>query len=575
MSLVRAILLVCVFAMQTHAFAKSYNDITLDARLRIIKHEITDADVLALVADFPNWCDSHGRYTPSLQGLIWELEEILTPWMTATANQEFQLAVGKTGASLKGPIVFPKQTESHWIATHQSPYDFYASNNGVLPEEVDITIVGAGVTGSAVAFYLAPYVARGEVSVAIIEGKQGPARGASGENGGNREIYAKSFVYQYEGLTWERFKFLSLTYKGYPKDFLWHWAEEQAVQLMLNGMENEQRIFEIVREGKIDADLVNKGSVTFVDKPSDIVAFLRDIELAKRLEIPMEMWSGDRTLMESGVEAPLGSRFTPNDGNFNSRKLVDGMLRYALGAGIQFFTNTSLLENGIDTSTPAGQPVRLNLNRGLLKSKQVFLATDAYTPAYLPQMSNLIMPYQSVVQIYPHTLRRLNGMTGESHNGDSYEMFPLGAQYTDEFGIPRGVFLPGGGTDIAVLLDYLNDLKLPESTQREFVEWLNTRFPHMANRPAAGASTGVFGFSPDRMAIAGRLLRDPRVRGFLATQGYGNSMFALAAMVAAEELMQTVRAGRLKEKYYPEKYFSSERFCNEWLEGHLAEYQRK
>ena len=75
-----------------------------------------------------------------------------------------------------------KRTESVWHRTARTALgDVFASNRiSSLPSSADVVVIGAGIAGTAMAYWL---TRAGVTDVAVIDAAE-PGRGATGRNGG-------------------------------------------------------------------------------------------------------------------------------------------------------------------------------------------------------------------------------------------------------------------------------------------------------------------------------------------------------------------------------------------------------
>lgn len=86
---------------------------------------------------------------------------------------------------------------SHWQATNRGPGSLYSHTNPStgLPDSADIVIVGGGLQGAALAYFLSREGAAGHGKAIVVLEAKDVASGATGRNGGHigvRLLFARS-----------------------------------------------------------------------------------------------------------------------------------------------------------------------------------------------------------------------------------------------------------------------------------------------------------------------------------------------------------------------------------------------
>ena len=94
----------------------------------------------------------------------------------------------------------PPDDTPYWLRGERPLAGF--RSRPALEGEVDVLVIGAGLTGASAAYHLAGRGAR----VAVVDAGD-PANEASGRNGGNFELVPENSVGEYRGLVAERAKF--------------------------------------------------------------------------------------------------------------------------------------------------------------------------------------------------------------------------------------------------------------------------------------------------------------------------------------------------------------------------------
>src|SRR5262245_2274743 len=215
----------------------------------------------------------------------------------------------------------------------------------------DIAVIGAGVTGAALALWLA----RAGAGVAVVESRQ-IAAGASGRNGG--------FVLGGTVLTYAADQ---ARYGAALARRIWAFTEanleltaEVAGELHAQGWPTGYARTGSLRiatsERELDEIHASVGLLGADGWPAELVA---RADLAP--------------VLQPGY---LGGLFNPRDGEFHPVRFVQGLARLACEAGATFYERSPVValaeeESGVRVTTPAG----------VLRAQTLVLATNAWLPA--------------------------------------------------------------------------------------------------------------------------------------------------------------------------------------------------
>ncbi|MBY0384546.1 FAD-binding oxidoreductase [bacterium] len=498
--------------------------------------------------------ESVPRVTPEEQEQIYEIEKKMAPQMSPTLYQKFQMYVAKIGGKLKGRLVMPVGGVSHWLKKRHPILSNYRSTKK-LPQLVDVAIIGSGLGGTAAAERLSDEVIKNGLIVAVLDAR-GVAEGATSQNGGNFQPSPENFIGNYQGLLEERYKRSKENYPELSEAELRDMAEKQALTILKFGAKNGKLFKEILQKYNIDPDLSDKGWMRLANSKEEELALQRDVELARSVGVYMEIWSAEKITTLTGIQTEFAGRFTPGYGNYHPYKFATGVFENLIKKGILLYTQTRVKK--INWNTPLDQPVLLETSRGPLLAKKVIVATDAYTSKLIPEMKDLIEPFQSQVVTYEHVLDKLGGWTLTERDGDLYGNIPKETKYVDQDGVTRGMYLVGGGPDRLVA-----DADAPPLSQEMFdviVSQSVYRFPELAGQPPSNTWTAVFAFTPLRLPYLSYVTHDgvydPRVIISAGSQGYGGGMSLMGGHLAAEmALLPPERAEQLLLKYDPYRFF--------------------
>ena len=211
--------------------------------------------------------------------------------------------------------------------------------NGPVPESAEIAIVGGGVIGLAIAYYLAKL---GLHDVVVLE-RGYLAEGASGRNGGG--------VRQ-------------------------QWSTEINIRLM-------QESVELCRRFAVDLGVnvwFRQGGYLFLARNAKEVARLeKNIALQNRCGVATRMLEPKAALdivPELNLDGIVGASYNPSDGILFPWPFLWGYARQAAAYGVRIFTQTPV--GGLEPMAGGGYIV--HTPRGAVRARRVVNATGAWSP---------------------------------------------------------------------------------------------------------------------------------------------------------------------------------------------------
>jgi sarcosine oxidase subunit beta len=210
---------------------------------------------------------------------------------------------------------------------------------GPLPQRAEIAIVGGGVMGLAIAYYLAR---RGLTDVVVIE-RGYLAEGASGRNGGG--------VRQ-------------------------QWSTEINIRLM-------QESVELCRRFAVDVGVnvwFRQGGYLFLARSAKEVARLeKNIDLQNRCGVETRMLepkAAKDIVPELNLDGIVGASYNPTDGILFPWPFLWGYARQAAAMGVKIFTQTPVVS--LERRESGGYDVRTE--RGVCSARRLINATGAWSP---------------------------------------------------------------------------------------------------------------------------------------------------------------------------------------------------
>ncbi|MFX0543563.1 NAD(P)/FAD-dependent oxidoreductase [Roseovarius sp. S4756] len=235
-----------------------------------------------------------------------------------------------------------------------------------LPREVDVVIVGSGYTGLNAAIE----TARGGRSTLVLEAEM-PGWGCSSRNGGQ----------------------ISTSIKPTLEKLAARHGMKRAQAIRAEGRKALEWMGERIEAEGIDCDFRRAGRVHAAHTPAAYEELARDAEGLRRSEgIEVHMIPRAEQRRELGTDAYHGAALFPAHAAVNPARYVHGLIRSAIGAGAQIMGQTPV--TGI-TSGPAGQEVRTS--RGVVRARDVIVATNGYTTGATPWQQRRVIPIGSYI----------------------------------------------------------------------------------------------------------------------------------------------------------------------------------
>lgn len=416
--------------------------------------------------------------------------------------------------------------DSYWLDMPYTPSD---PLSGDL--DVDVVVIGGGVTGVTGALFLA----EGGARVAVLERRE-IASGATGRNGGfmlagTHEYYAEAV----EELT-----------DLYGPD-----GRRLAREAWTIALENHDLMAGLMKKYDIQCDYHRHGSYVIAMKRPDRGSHRNPLE---------RIAQSYRLLQEDGFEvayldeeelyeikrSPLlaGAFWNKFDGELHPVKYVRGLAAAAGGLGVRFFENTAVTgverkDHGLLVHTPGGR----------IRTQQALLGMNAYTPQLDARYERRIIPHRGqVFTTEPVSERLFNGVF---YANDGWEFW---RQLHDGPG-EGGRLLFGGGRNHHIRAErgfhFLRRRSRPDQPVRTYrgykerptraVQRTNDRafngaFPHLANLGRSHRWGGVMGFSYDSSPFVGET-ETPGVHIVAGFTGRGNAYATVAARLLSDRLL--------------------------------------
>ena len=342
-----------------------------------------------------------------------------------------------------------------------------------LPSKVDVAIIGGGISGAAISYWLA----RSGVPCVLLE-RNKLAHEATGRNGGLLSIGPA---------------------ESYPAAIA-RLGHETAYAVLTLTRQSQALLRQVLEEESIDCDYQEPGSLS--------LALDRD-QLTERTQEAMTLQADgvvptmlDRPQVQELINTPLGpdivgGRYMPGTALLHPIRLVQGLVHAGRRHG-HIRTSTTTVQRLV----PHGGKVEIHTLHGLLRAERVIVAINAWAGELLPQLAHLITPVRGQVLAYAPTASVFT-------TGMSASLTPTGEYWQQR---QDGTILLGGCRagalkhDVGVRLN-----QTTEVVQMALEQVFPRLFPHLTLPPIASRWAGIMAFTPDYLPIVDHVPDMPRV----------------------------------------------------------------
>ncbi len=224
--------------------------------------------------------------------------------------------------------------------------------------DVDVAIIGGGLTGLWTAYYLAQADPR--LTIAVLE-KHIAGFGASGRNGG----------------------WCSALFPASARSLERRHGLDAAIAMRRAMVETVDEVGGVAADEGIDCDFVKGGTLTLARSTVQLDAARAEIEEAARYGV-------DRIALidaPAGASGALAATFDAACARVQPAKLVRGLARAVERVGVTIYEDTEVLD---------WQPHRVSTNRGTVGAHTIVIATEGYG-AILPKTHRSVLPLYSLM----------------------------------------------------------------------------------------------------------------------------------------------------------------------------------
>ena len=431
--------------------------------------------------------------------------------------------------------------DSYWLDMPYTPSD---PLSGDL--DVDVVVIGGGVTGVTGALFLA----EGGASVAVLERRE-VASGASGRNGGF--MLAGTHEYYVEAVE-------ELT-DMYGPD-----GRRMAREAWMIALENHGLMAGLMQKYAIRCDYHRHGSYVVAMKRPDrgshadpLKRIVQSYRLLREDGFDVEYLDEERLYALKRSPPLAGALWNKFDGELHPVRYVRGLASAAGGLGVHFFENTPV--TGVERSGSGtgrrrgadGHPGKrkdsgllVRTPNGRIRTQHVLLGMNAYTPQIDARYERRIIPHRGqVFTTEPVSERLFNGVFYANDGWDFWRQLHdgpgeggrllYGGGRNHHVRAERGFhFLRRGGRSIRTYRGYKE--RPTRAVQRSNDRAFNHLFPQLASLGRSHRWGGVMGFSYDSSPFVGET-ETPGVHVVAGFTGRGNAYATVAARMLSDRLL--------------------------------------
>jgi gamma-glutamylputrescine oxidase len=366
--------------------------------------------------------------------------------------------------------------------------------------EADVAVIGAGITGTALAIELAG----AGMHVAVVEARR-VASGASGRNGG--------FLL---GGTAGTYAEASARYGHERARRIWAFSQG-------NNALARERIGELAALGW-DSGYRQTGSMRLACAEAELEAIHTSVAQLQR-----DGWTAQLIAREDlppRLRAHyLGGSYHPGDGEIQPARFVRGLAELARRAGAIVFE-----ESPVTGLHEDGEGVTVQTEEGALHARQLVLATNAW----LPQLGTMLGQEWLAAAITPTRGQMLvTEPVGERLFECPYYA-DEGYQYWRQ--LPDGRLAVGGWRNRSLETEYTDD-ETPGASVQDHLERFVREILDLSGVKVERRWAGIMAFSADHLPLVGRVPGTERCFVAGGYTGHGNA-YALAAAHVLSALLR-------------------------------------
>ncbi len=377
-----------------------------------------------------------------------------------------------------------------------------------LPASADYVVIGGGYLGASTCYWLT----RAGANVVLLE-QNFPAYGATGRNGG----------------------FLSLgPAEAYPQAIqrLGHKTARDVLQVTL---ESWSLLRQVLLEEKIACEYRETGTLALALSADQKHAFAQSHTALEADGVATQLL--DRQQVQELISTPLspeivGGLLTPETALVHPARLVQGLLTAAQQRGAHL-VNAKVLRLVTDEHT-----VTVHTSRGIIRTKHVVVATNAWVTDLLPLLERVVVPVRGQVLSYA-------SLPPIFSTGMAVDITGTGEYWQQTI---DGSIVLGGCRAVAPHQDVGVRISQPtQEVQQALVQVFPRLFPMLSGLRVVQRWAGLMAFTPDYLPIADRV---PHMKGVWAVGGFSGHGMPFG-MRLGQLLAESLTRGVVSDALFP------------------------
>lgn len=361
--------------------------------------------------------------------------------------------------------------------THSIWQDFKIHTQTSQLKKYDFVIIGGGVAGLSVAYWLQKENAK--YKIAIIE-KNEIGSGATGKNAGF--VTCGSI---------EHFIKLSDQFGLEKAVEIWHFSEV-----------NRQLLQDHIIEGQADElDYKMTGACTVAASSERWAYYQEVIQTLCSQKIDVHSITANELEKDYGVTGFEGGVVYSNDGYIHPLKLLNRVLQ-KVKVHIHEMTEVHSFQKNNGTNV-------IQTNQGRLEADQIIVTVNAYLPLLHPQFLKIITPGRGQILLTEPLPQFVRGPCYLTKHLCYFRQ------------LPTGELLIGGFRNLATDIEKTYTDSTTELIQNALYDFTKTHFHEARNAQIKYRWSGIMGYSPDGQMLIGQLNVDSSIHYLAGCSGHG------------------------------------------------------
>jgi glycine/D-amino acid oxidase-like deaminating enzyme len=386
---------------------------------------------------------------------------------------------------------------NYWFETCDSRHV-----NGVsFVKNVDVLIVGGGISGMSLLFQLA----RSKSNNVYLAEESAVGYHASGRSSGQLMLRGSKYFTDFEDASVARAYALFLTH-------------------------NIRRFTRILQTTNADVDLHVGGGLRLACDEEEFRKLEAEVKFINKIAPDTNCITLDRSAIKSIIPSDtfVGGAYIPIEATLNPYKLVNNIRRSIESVGPRIYTNATI--ESVTPQSDGSLSVSIR-HKGVIRAKKVVYCTNAYTPELLPEFKDFMVPFRGQMistDVLPEeSLNKLPTMSMSCNYGSEYfrtygNRLLIGGKRNAVRGAQRNIIYDGEVSQAVFsrLRDFLN----------ESLPFVNTKVTHTWG--------GIMCETKDGLPLVGQLPDRPNEYIMAGFNGYGISHAFLSSVIMRDLLLK-------------------------------------